>query len=84
MDQIKRLRNTIDEIDDQIMELLDKRFAVTKEVGVVKKTLSVEILDSNREETILNKTSKYSHSPQILSIYKHMMNISKSQQKDVW
>lgn len=80
MDKIAELRKDIDLIDDKIMELLDKRFFVTKSIGEEKKNTSKSILDNNREKFILNKTSNYSHYPEMKSIYEYIMNISKSQQ----
>ncbi len=81
MDKIADLRNQIDSIDNEIMKLLDKRFDITKEVGEVKKTISKNVLDTNREKIILDKTSNYSHYPEIKSIYEHLMSVSKSQQR---
>lgn len=83
MDNIQKLRLEIDKLDNQIMDLLEKRFEVTKQVGIEKSKQNKVILDSNREQLILDKTSKYSHSPQINKVYKYMMNISKNQQKEV-
>lgn len=81
MDKINELRRKIDEIDDEIMSLLDKRFFITKEVGEVKKTISKDVFDPNREKNIFIKTSNFSHYPEIKSIYEHIMNVSKSQQR---
>lgn len=83
MDNITKLRNKIDQIDNQIMDLLDQRFSITKEVGIEKAKTNNQILDKNREFLILEKTAKFSHSPQIKDIYIYMMNLSKSQQKEV-
>lgn len=80
MDKITELRQDIDLIDDQIMELLDKRFFVTKAIGEEKRTISKSILDNKREDSIFDKTTKYSHYPEIKSIYKYIMSVSKSQQ----
>ena len=80
MDKITDLRQEIDAIDGKIMELLDKRFFITKAIGEEKKSISRIILDETRQETILSSTSIYSHSPQIKSIYEHIMKTSRSQQ----
>jgi chorismate mutase len=81
MDKIVQLRQDIDSIDDKIMKLLDKRFSRTKAIGKEKMTTSKLVLDSKREEYIFNKTSLYSHYPQIKSVYEHIMNLSKLQQE---
>jgi chorismate mutase len=70
----------IDVIDKQIMDLLDQRFALTTEIGVLKKEVKMVVLDENRESIIYNNASKYSHSPQIKVIYKTIMEESKSLQ----
>lgn len=81
MDALKDLRNQIDQIDNQIMDLLDKRFNITQQVGDYKKQHNIQVLDQNREKSISAKTSKYSHSPQIDNVYKAIMKESKSQQR---
>ena len=81
MDNIKKLRNEIDVLDNKIMELLETRFLIAKQIGVVKTQEKIDILDTNREETILLKTTKYSHSPQIKNIYKTIMTESKNIQR---
>lgn len=81
MDKINQKRLEIDELDNKIMSLLDKRFELTTEIGSIKKVEKKVVLDINREENILNKTSKYSHSPQIRSIYNTIMDESKSLQR---
>ena len=83
MKEIKDLRDKIDQIDDKIMSLLDERYKISHQIGVVKKQENIVILDTNREDYILNKTSKYSHSPQIESIYRTIMEESKKAQKKV-
>ena len=81
MATIEELRNAIDQLDDQLMELIDKRFELTNQIGIEKSKTKMTILDTNRELNIINKTSKYSHSPQIESIYMTMMNESKKAQR---
>ena len=81
MDKINKLREEIDLIDTQIMELLDSRFFVTKAIGQEKKTNSKVVLDQNREKIILDKTANYSHYPEIKSIYEYIMSVSRSQQR---
>ena len=81
MDKIDKLRQDIDSLDNEIMELLDKRFNLTNQIGTIKKQDKRIVLDSKREQLILDKTSKYSHSPQIINIYKTIMDESKSLQR---
>ena len=83
MKTIDDLRKEIDLLDDEIMSLLDKRYNITNKIGKLKQEENIVILDTNRESIVLNKTSKYSHSPQIESIYKTIMEESKKAQKKV-
>ncbi len=81
MDQIGKLRNEIDIIDSTIMNLLETRFLIAKKIGLIKQRENITVLDTNREETILRKTTNYSHSPQIKNIYITIMNESKNIQR---
>lgn len=81
MDKINKLRKQIDKIDDEIMSLLDKRFNISNQIGQLKKESNTTVLDSNREQVIFDKTSKYSHSPELIEIYKTIMNESKKLQR---
>lgn len=81
MDNLKVLRSRIDILDDQIMDLLNKRFKVTNQIGQLKKVTNKVVLDENREQIIINKMSNYSHYPQISTIYKTIMEESKKAQR---
>lgn len=81
MDELKKKRDQIDNIDQQIMTLLNDRFDISIEVGNIKKKNNILVLDGNREEVILNKTTNLSHSPQIKEVYKAIMQQSKSLQR---
>jgi chorismate mutase len=80
MKQIDELRKQIDEIDTQIMKLLDERFSLSSQVGNVKKAHKLPIHHQNREQDILNKTSKFRHFPAIKSVYKTIFQESKKLQ----
>lgn len=52
MDFLDKKREEIDAIDDKLVELLERRFRVVREVIRFKKQQGVEIEDREREETI--------------------------------
>jgi chorismate mutase len=54
---------------------------LTTEIGQLKQVENKLVLDSNREQIILDKTAKFSHSPQLSTIYKTIMDESKSLQR---
>ena len=81
MDKIDDMRHLIDILDDEIMSILDERFALSKKIGKLKTLAKTDVLDTKREKTVLDKTSKYSHSPEIGIVYKTIMEESKSLQR---
>lgn len=50
----------IDKIDDQILELLEKRKLITKMVNKIKKKRGIELEDKEREMSILDRLSNKS------------------------
>jgi len=80
---IDELRKNIDEIDNEIIKLLDKRFDVANAIGEEKKKISKQVLDQSREQAILDKVDKLSsdeHSKYIQEIYKKIMEQSREYQ----
>lgn len=66
---IKNLREQIDIIDDQIIELLEKRFELIKQIAPYKEHLT----DEKRENEILKKINN----PFIQDIYREIFKNSK-------
>jgi len=81
MDKIENLRALIDTLDEKIMGLLDERYTLSVKIGNLKTQTKTNVLDTKRETIILDKTSKYSHSPEIGIVYKIIMKESKSLQR---
>lgn len=81
---IKELRDNIDCIDKQIIELLEKRFIVCKDIGNQKVIVNRNIDDNNRENYIINniRSQSYEYSDSIVEIYKAIFNQSKIVQKN--
>lgn len=53
-DELKKLREQIDSIDDEIVHLLSRRMDLVKEVGKLKKEHNVEPLDVKRLEELMH------------------------------
>lgn len=49
-DRIDSLRVRIDEIDEQLIALLGRRFVITNEVGQIKATRAIAAVDPDRED----------------------------------
>ena len=55
---IKELRNSIDKIDDQIFDLILKRFDYVEKIGNIKKAINMPVDDKAREEIIIERLSE--------------------------
>ena len=75
-------RNKIDNIDEAIVELLNERFDIVKNIYKLKKNNDLPIENINRESEVLSKIQKNSKYNNILEIYKKIILISKEIQKD--
>lgn len=81
MDSINNLRKNINDIDKKIMDLLNERFENSVKVGLVKLKSSINILDTKREDEILEKCKNLKYESQIIEVYKTVMKESKSLQR---
>ena len=63
MKEIKKLRQSIDEIDDRILELLNQRLAVAVQIGRVKSDAGVAVVDSRRESQIFKRLASLNQGP---------------------
>ena len=55
---IKELRNSIDKIDDQIFDLILKRFDYVEKIGNIKKEMNMPVDDKAREKIIIERLSE--------------------------
>tara|TARA_Y100001970_G_scaffold152956_1_gene187353 strand:- start:2734 stop:2955 length:222 start_codon:yes stop_codon:yes gene_type:complete len=55
---IEELRNSIDEVDDQIFDLILKRFDYVEKIGNIKKEMNIPVDDKAREEIIIERLSE--------------------------
>ena len=83
--KINKLRDEIDQIDQDLTNLLLKRFSITKKIGQVKTSNLIDIDDSTREDKIINHLSNKANNDlkkeDIADIFKLIFNISKNLQK---
>ena len=55
---IKELRNSIDKVDDQIFDLILKRFDYVEKIGNIKREMNMPVDDKAREEIIIERLSE--------------------------
>lgn len=79
---LKKQREVIDQIDNQIIKLLDQRFMLTDEIGKIKQQNNINIQNKNREDEILLYIEENSVNYQDISqIYQQIFLLSKNRQK---
>jgi len=54
IDEIEKFRAQIDIIDQTILELIGKRYAISGRIGEVKKSLNLNVLNKRREKELLS------------------------------
>jgi chorismate mutase len=61
--EIRRLRESIDAVDQQILLLLAERLRLVLEVGEVKRRGNIEVYDPERERTMLDRIARNALAP---------------------
>ena len=84
-EKIIELRQIIDSLDDQMLDLLVQRFAVSIEIGEIKASSGINIGDPNREWEIINRLANKLEGKldrdDIAAIFGPIYHISKKLQK---
>ena len=57
--ELESLRSKIDVLDYQLIDILKQRFAITNEIGEIKKSRNVAVLQIDRWKKVLESRSKY-------------------------
>lgn len=85
MNQLKKARETINQIDKEIAFLYEKRMDAVKEVLDYKKKNDLPIFDASREQEVIEKNSTRIQNPEYVEFYKaflkHVMDNSKDYQR---
>lgn len=78
------IRHEIDQVDDQIVHLLEKRMHLVEGVVAVKKASGKQILDTKREELIFervrNKVEDNRYQETIVAIFSDILKRSRAYQ----
>ncbi|MCC3865646.1 chorismate mutase [Terrisporobacter petrolearius] len=81
MDNLKKYRDEIDEIDKQITELFERRMDISREISRCKKEQEIGILNARREEEVIQKNLSYLKNKDyrfvLEGFFRNLMNLSK-------
>jgi chorismate mutase len=76
---IEKLRREINNVDQELVSLLAKRFQLTSQIGAIKREKGLKVFDKNREQEILEKWLQVSDlEPEFL---KNILNLILSESK---
>ncbi|PRY82318.1 chorismate mutase [Alkalibacterium olivapovliticus] len=85
MTELDKYRKEIDEIDQELTTLFEKRLETVLKVGEYKKTHDLPILDSSREEAVIQKNTERlnnkAYEQELSDFYKALMTITKETQQ---
>ena len=84
-EKINVLRNKIDLLDEQMLDLLVQRFSVSREIGEIKASGGINVGDPNREQEIIDRLAEKLEGKMerndIAAIFGSIYHISKKLQK---
>ncbi len=84
MNKLETAREIINSCDKEMIELFKKRMAASKMVAEYKKENNLPILDSKREEIIINKNIDLLNNKELenyyLEFFKSLLKVSKDYQ----
>jgi len=78
-EKLEKFRKEIDKIDDEIVDLLNKRGEIVLKIGKIKKLHNLEIKQPNREFEILGRIQSRStiYKKSIQAIWKEILKASR-------
>ncbi|HHY78630.1 MAG TPA: chorismate mutase [Clostridiales bacterium] len=86
MEEMEILRREIDEIDEQLVMLFEKRMELVRKIGDIKRQKGMEITDSQREEYVIKKALEKLNdkglSEELEMFFRNLISISKKIQSD--
>ena len=86
MQDLEKLREEIDKIDDEILSQLSKRKSIAKEIAKIKKAMGKPVFDRRREQQLIKKLKSKEKGLDenfIGSLYKIIIKNSKEEQEKI-
>mgnify|MGYP001604492279 FL=1 len=80
--KLNKLRKQIDQIDEKIVPLLNKRIEASNEISLIKRKAGKGVYSPDREQEVFNKVDSFNQGPlnkgALESIYREIMSSSLS------
>ena len=86
MNNLEKLREKINAIDDEISILLEKRFTVCGEIAEEKKQNGIKILDNKRETAVIKRVTEKvnaEYAEHVKAVYLAILTESKGYQAEL-
>jgi chorismate mutase/prephenate dehydrogenase len=85
LDDLARCRGQIEDIDRELIGLLAKRVALSKEIGALKKTAGLPTLDPAREAEVIRRAAAVArevgiNDEKVRDIFWHVIGLSRGAQ----
>ena len=85
MEDLKTLREKIDETDRNIVKYFEERMEISLKIAEYKKKNNLQVYDAKREEKVIEKNlqrlQNKNFSESLEKFYKSLMNLSKEEQQ---
>ena len=85
MEDLKTLREKIDETDRNIVKYFEERMEISLKIAEYKKKNNLQVYDAKREEKVIEKNlqrlQNKTFSQSLEKFYKNLMNLSKEEQQ---
>ena len=86
MDEIKKIREKIDELDRKLVELMNERAECARAIGRLKHNTRLPIYEPEREKTIFANVCSVNRGPLpdrfLLQVYERLIDVMRQMQKD--
>ena len=79
---IKALRHAIDEIDNEIIALLEKRYTLAKAIAAEKQKTASPLIDEAREAEIIGKAAATLGKEDAETVFSAIFSVSHRRQKE--
>lgn len=85
MRDLMTLRGELDELDTQLLQLFEKRMSLCREVAAYKIAQGLPVLDSSREEQVLDTRAARAEdtqlAPAVRELFQCLMRLSREEQQ---